>query len=335
MQYDYNNLGVPYEGMTYYQTDGSYPPQFQYDEGMQGLFDQYHPFQEGYPTIIGFQQVPVQDESGLFVITDVPIYGYPETPPNVAKEKPNDIELPKDRVGYAAAPAQQSAARLSNHAVTEFFQTPAPQKPLDYQELLKKYLAKVSTADPKQYLPFRYQAKFQKLDQEKNTPENVSFSTWNDALLHEPPMPMLQSLNKLQGIETTSQNSGLPTYLFPCSISIPERLRTKYGKIRQMQELIAHKDHMVLEVVLTLRGDPIHVFIRPILGHEGYLEKKFGDDKEKVRNAILSANFPALTRENASSKQYQPTLERPVVKTNTHFEFYCGDGVTIKAPRVK
>lgn len=227
--------------------------------------------------IIGYHDVPVEDPThrGQFFFVQQPVYGYvyphPVAPPQAnplrtftAPEKTEgqaptapktapvapaaaasaatsapqremkDLKLADDEVGLAILPSAQQDDR---RAVEEFFQ-PKQANAFDHSAILKNYLAKTATKDSSRYLPARYQEKFERYAAQA-TPD---FSTWEDAMLHHPPIEMLSALNRIQSIFTTFQSSpglaALPSYLFPCSLTIPEDLKNRFRKLPKMRALL-------------------------------------------------------------------------------------------------
>lgn len=295
-----------------------------------------NPYQEEYSNqvpqlvIVGYQNIQIIDR-GLSIFKQVPIYDYvyPISEEQIWNES-NDLNLSNEEVGFAVdSSIQENRMFDTGEVVDEFFQSCSSPDTLDFPQILKNYMAKLEGGDKFNYLPRRY-ARYQNL----RTSQNISFNEWRDAFLHNPPLEMLKSLDKIESIcknfQASPNQSVLPTFLFPCSLSIPEPLKqkllNKYQNSNSVRNFIKNKS-MVLELSVEFNGKPSHVFLRPLCRGEDYLEKNLGESKDKVFQIIKNSEFPILTKENP-----QFDKEKSKDRSFTHLKFHCQEGIVIKAP---
>lgn len=259
-----------------------------------------------------------------------------------------DLKLSSDEVGYAVVDSEEEVLPFLTSAVAKDLkisgddaglavvalikEVPASKKApeFDHPVILEKYIARTKTKDIQLYLPVKGYSLFQKITKSKD----YFYKEWEEAMLHNPPVEMLNVLDRIQSIYTTYQTplkNLFPRFLFPCSLSVCDAIRKKYKNIQKFADLIAKQDKMVLELTVMLEGKPIHVFLRPLRNEEDFLKRNLGENKEKVYELLEETQYPQLTHKNQQTKNKKATTANPVVETETYFEFYSPYGTTIKA----
>ena len=132
--------------------------------------------------------------------------------------------------------------------------------------------------------------------------ENPTLETWKDAMLHNPPIEMLENLENIPYTMLKKKN-----FIFPCRIELPDSITIENNKInfkeksqnRTISYLNKYKDKMCLELSLTNNGVPQHCFLN-----------NQSPEHARIRNTIdqshYDSNFPTL----------EVTKEKtPIVKT--------------------
>ncbi|CRX39386.1 hypothetical protein [Estrella lausannensis] len=194
--------------------------------------------------------------------------------------------------------------------------------------LLMRYINEMASKGNTSF-PKRYVEKREKYLKECTNEYTPSHETWEDAMRHDPPLAMLQHLNKIKYIITTYQSDHLKTpliqFIFPCAITIPSERHYVF------ESLTTNSATMCLELSLSSEhAKPLHVFIRP-LNRKVPQEAELAEKMEIPHRTLLLTEMLSDVINNSHATQL--SSKNLVNETSGHFEFFSIYGAHIKVEK--
>lgn len=257
------------------------------------------------------------------------------------KKKKSDLNLSSEIVGESCSISSSSGKgkgitlddlTAGDGSTQEFFKVNKKKRSASVDKtsaLLQRYTKEVSKTG-NTYFPPRYVEKREKYLKECEKNSVPSDETWEDAMRHDPPLAMLQSLDKIRYITNTYQSDSskqpLIQFIFPCSLTIPNERHYAF------ESLTTNCTIMCLELSLSSdQAKPLHVFLRPLNRYVPN-ELELAEGMEKPHHTLSLTDMFQGGKNNSPMSQFSP--QHPVKETFSTIEFFSMYGAHIKAEKL-
>lgn len=241
----------------------------------------------------------------------------------------SNFKLGSDTVGKSTPSSLKNMLGQSSSIDAYFSTSPSTSLPSSSpkKKLLIKYTASVAKSSNPSW-PSRYLKKHQKYAGElKSSSGKVNDETWEDAMLHNPPIALLKKLDKLYCLISSYQSdkdkAPLNKYVFPCTLTFSS------DNVYAFEKLILNKDVMCFEFSLEDDVTPIHGFFRPLNEKDANENKLIEEMKNKPKQFSL-VEFNVSSSSSTNTPEEELSATNPFNETKTHMEFYSEYGVVFQ-----